>query len=201
MCYNYGMTGTNMFFKNAHCLVTDHGSPLADDIERQEYLRLLEKAKKEFGLEMPAYALLPGRALVYFITPGADLHSVMGAFGREKTLPGYAAGRCKYKLVQPEKYAAALARFIHQAPVKENLSARPEDYRWSSAGQYLGLAEGPADKAAVLRTFAEDAGEALAKYTAFMAEPVPGKLWRPFDKNRDAVLGDREFTAVHSPHN
>ncbi len=190
-----------MFFENAHCLVTDHGCTLADDKERLEYLRLLEKTKKDFGLLMPAYALLPGRALVYFVTPGADLHSVMGGFGKDKTLPGYAAGRCKYKLVQPEKYAAALARFIHQAPVKEKLAAEPADYRWSSAGQYLGLAEGPADKAAVLGTFAAEAGEALAKYSAFMAEPVPGKLWRPFDKNRDAVLGDREFTAAHSPHN
>jgi len=34
-----------------------------------------------------------------------------------------------------------------------------------------------------------------------MAEEVPGKLWRPFAKNRDAVLGDRDFLAEHSPHN
>ena len=197
MWYNYGML---TFFENAHCLVTDNGSPLTTDEERAEYLRLLGKVKTDFGLKVPAYALLPGRALVYFITPKADLHSVMGGFGKDKTLPGYAAGRCKYKLIQPEKYAAALARFIHLAPVKEGLAEKPEAYRWSSAAQYLGQAEGPADKEAVLNTLAADAGEALSKYSAFMAEPVPGKFWRPFDKNRDAVLGDREFTAVHSPH-
>lgn len=189
-----------MFFKNAHCLVTDCGASLGSDEARLEYLRLLEKAVKDHQLKMPAYALLPDRALVYFVTPGADLHSVMGALGKEKTLPGYAAGRCKYKLIQPEKYAAALARFIHQAPVKEGLAAKPEAYRWSSAGQYLGLAEGPADKELVLKTLSEDAAEAISKYSAFMAEPVPGKFWRPFDKNRDAVLGDREFQAAHSPH-
>jgi len=189
-----------MFFDNAHCLVTDCGAVLKSDEAMSEYLRLLETAKKDFGLKMPAYVLLPDRALVYFVTPGADLHSVMGALGKNKTLPGYAAGHCKYKLLQPEKYSAALARFIHQAPVKEGLAAKPEAYRWSSAGQYLGANEGPADKDVVLKTFSEDPAEALARYSAFLAEPVPGKFWRPFDKNRDAVLGDREFVDAHSPH-
>lgn len=195
------MTGPNIFFENAHCLVTDNGSALATDEARGEYLRLLEKAKKDFGLKMPAYALLPGRALIYFITPGADLRSVMGAFGKDRTLPGYTAGHCKYKLIQPEKYAAALARYIHLAPVKEGLASEPGEYRWSSAGQYAGGGEGPADKDAVLKLLAEDRGEALSRYSAFMAEPVPGKFRRPFDKNRDAVLGDRVFLAAHSPHN
>ena len=187
-----------MFSNNAHCLVTDCGAVLKEDADRLEYLRLLDKAKKDFGLKMPAYALLPGRALIYFVTPGADLHSVMGSLARP--LPGYAAGNCKYKLVQPEKYAAALARYIHLEPVKEGLAAKPEQYLYSSAGQYLGLAEGPADKAIVLETLAADAAEAVLKYKAFMAEPVPGKFWRPFDKNRDAVLGDRDFQTAHSPH-
>ena len=189
-----------MFFENAHCLVTDCGAPLKEEAARLEYLRLLEKAKSEFGLKMPAYALLPDRALVYFVTPGADLHSVMGSLARTRTLPGYAAGNCKYKLIQPEKYAAALARFIHLEPVKEGLAAKPADYAWSSAAQYLGLKEGPADKEIVLAGLAADPAAALALYRQFMEEPVPGKFWRPFDKNRDAVLGDRDFVTAHSPH-
>jgi len=190
-----------MFFKNAHCLVTDHGAALQNDADKAEYLRLVEKAKKDFGLKLPAYALLPGRALLYFVTPGADLHSVMGGLGRDKTLPGYAVGSCKYKLIQPDKYSAALARFIHSEPVKAGLAAKAEDYKWSSAAQYLGTAEGPADKDIVLGQFAGSPAEALAKYAEFMAEDVPGKFWRPFDKNRDAVLGDRDFVTAHSPHN
>lgn len=189
-----------MFFENAHCLVTDWGAVLKEDAGRLEYLRLLGKAKNDFGLKIPAYALLPERALIYFITPGADLHKVMGALARGKTLPGYTAGNCKYKLIQPEKYAAALTRFIHLEPVKEGLAAKPADYGWSSAGQYLGLSKGPADKETVLAGFSAAPAEALALYKRYMAEPVPGKFWRPFGKNRDAVLGDRDFQTVHSPH-
>ena len=189
-----------MVIKNAHCLITDSGAALADDGAKLAYLGLLEKAKKDFGLKLPAYALLAGRALVYFVTAEADLHSVMGGLGRDKSLPGYAPGNCKYKIIQPEKYAAALARFIHLEPVKAGLAYKPEDYKWSSAAQYAGMNGGLADKDEVLALLDGDPAKALAKYKDFMAEPVPGKFWRPFDKNRDAVLGDREFTALHSPH-
>ncbi len=189
-----------MVIKNAHCLVTDSGSSLADDAAKLAYLGLLEKAKKELGLKIPAYALLPGRALVYFITAEADLHSVMGGLGRDKSLPGYVPGNCKYKIIQPEKYAAALARFIHLEPVKAELAHKPEEYKWSSAAQYSGINDGPAEKDSVLALLDSDPAKALEKYRAFMAEPVPGKFWRPFDKNRDAVLGDRDFTVAHSPH-
>jgi hypothetical protein len=180
-----------MFFNDAHCLVTDN-TPLPDDVARDAYLEALARLKTGLGLKLPAYALLPDRALIYFVTPGKDLREAMREFKPD-------ASRCKYKLLQPEKYSAALARFLHLAPVKEGLAAKPEDYKWSSAAAYLG-AEGPADKSLVLDTFAADPAAALAAYRAFMAEEVPGKFWRPFAKNRDAVLGDREFLAAHSPH-
>ena len=187
MCYNGGM-----FFNNAHCLVTDN-SPLPDAASRDAYLEALARLKAGLGLQLPAYVLLPDRALLYFVTPGKDLRQAMREFKPDTS-------RCKYKLLQPEKYSAALARFLHLAPVKEGLAARPEDYKWSSAASYLG-AEGIADKSLVLDTFAADPAAALEAYRAFMAEEVPGKLWRPFAKNRDAVLGDRDFLAEHSPHN
>lgn len=187
MCYN-----CDMFFKDAHCLVTDSASPLADAAACLAYQASLEKARTEFGLKVPAYALLPGRALLYFVTGEADVRDVMRALSTDPA-------RCKYKLLQPEKYSAALARFLHLAPVKEGLAAKPEDYKWSSAARYLG-AEGFADKDVVLNAFSADAAAALAAYQAFMAEEVPGKFWRHFAKNRDAVLGDREFLAAHSPH-
>jgi hypothetical protein len=174
-----------MFFTDAHCLITDN-SPLPDDAARDAYLAALGRLKADLGLKLPAYALLPDRALLYFVTPGADLRDAMRTFRPDPS-------RCKYKLLQPEKYSAALARFIHLEPVKAGLAAKPEDYKWSSAAQYAGVSEGFADKEIVLASLA-------GAYAAFMAEPVPGKLWRPFDKNRDAVLGDRDFTAAHSPH-
>jgi|GEM_PF-2255193 len=195
MCYNLGMLS-----ENAHCLVTDTGAALKSQESLAEYLRLLEKAMQEHKLRLAAYALLPNRALLYFVSSGADLHSVMGSFAKGSSLADYKPGHCKYKLIQPEKYAAHLARYIHMEPVREQLSARPEGYRWSSAAQYVGGADGPAEPALVLASFPGDAAAALAAYSAFLVEPVPGKFWRPFDKNRDAVLGDREFTAAHSPH-
>jgi len=194
MWYNLGMV-----IKNAHCLVTDSGDALATEESLREYLRLVEKARQEHGLKLPAYALLPGRALLYFVTAEADLHSVMGGFAKGANLPGYKTGNCKYKIIQPENYAAHLARYIHFEAVKEGLAEKPEAYEWSSAAQYLGAA-GNAEKGIVLGTFSADAAEAVSLYSAFMAETVPGKFRRPFGKNRDAVLGDKAFLAAHNPH-
>jgi len=186
-----------MFYNDAHYLVTDNGAALAGDDARLACLGLLEKSKKDLGLKIPAYALLPDRALIYFVTPGVDLKAFMA--GLSRPFAGWRAGCCKYKLLQPEKFAAHLARFIHKEPVKAGLAANPEEYKWSSAAQYLG-GEGLADKDVVLKYFPGDSAEALCKYKAFMAETVPGKFWRPFDKNRDAVVGDDSFQALHSPH-
>lgn len=180
-----------MFFDNAHYLVTDNVRT-AGEGELDSYLALLDKTKTAAGVRLPAYALLPGRALLYFVTPGVDLRDVMRGMG--------ASGRCKYKLLQPEKYAAHLARYIHLEPVKEGLAAKPEEYRWSSAAQYLAAGRGLADKELVLGLLDADPAKALAKYAALLGETVPGKFWRPFDKNRDAVLGDRDFETLHSPH-
>ena len=180
-----------MYFENAHYLVTDNVITKGDR-ELEAYLALVDKTKTAAGVKLPAYALLPGRALLYFVTPGVDLRIVMRGMG--------ASGRCKYKLIQPEKYAAHLARYLHLQPVKEGLAPAPEAYRWSSAAQYLAPARGLADKELVLGLLDADPAAALAKYTAMLGETVPGKFWRPFDKNRDAVLGDDEFTALHSPH-
>jgi hypothetical protein len=180
-----------MFFPNAHCLVTDNGAAPRGGEEAGAYLEKFLAAASAAGLKAPAYAVLPGRALLYLVTPGLDLRDFMRGLG--------AGGRCKYKLLQPERYAAHLARYIHLEPVKAGLAAKPEDYRWSSAAQYLGAA-GPAARDLVLNLLDADPAAALEKYKAMLVEPVPGKFWRPFDKNRDAVLGDAAFTAEHSPH-
>ncbi len=214
MWYNLGMpNGRIISFEDANYLVTLRGGGgrdiFLDEAGRLEYLELLGRAKHGFSLLLPAYALMPGLVQLYIVTPKANLSEALrwldgeysGYFSRAR--PG--AGRpfeerYKCKLIQGCKYALPLARYLHVTPVKAGLAAKPESYRWSSAAQYLGLADGPADKGLVLDGLGNDPAAALAKYIEFMSEPIPGKFWRPFDKNRDAVLGDPVFRAAHSPH-
>jgi REP element-mobilizing transposase RayT len=205
--------GHRIFFENAHYHVTDRGNDKTDifaDVEdRIQYLSLLEGKKRDFGLLLPAFALMTNHIHLYLVTPKANLAEAMYALNKEYSQyfnKKYARtghvfeGRYKYKLIQTDIYSLALARYIHLNPVKAELASRPEDYKWSSAAQYAGIEEGFADKDVVLAPLADNPAAAAAKYLEFMAEPIQGKFWRPFDKNRNAVLGDREFRAAHSPH-
>ena len=180
-----------------------------NDEDRIHYLSLLEKVKRDSGLLLPAFAMMTNHIHLYLVTPRANLAEAMFAlnnayshyFNQTHGTTGHLfEGRYKYKLIQTDKYSLALTRYIHINPVKAGLAAKAEDYPWSSAAQYLGKYEGCADKNIVLEPLSDDPPTALAKYQEYMAEPIPGKLWRPFDKNRNAVLGDREFRAAHSPH-
>jgi REP element-mobilizing transposase RayT len=205
--------GQRIFFENAHYHVTDRGNDkaeiFADIADRIQYLSLLEGKRRDFGFLLPAFALLTNHIHLYLVTPKANLAEAMYSLNKEYSQyfnkkygrTGHVfEGRYKYKLIQDDKYSLALTRYIHLNPVKAGLTSKPEDYKWSSAAQYVGKEDGFADKDIVLAPLADNPGAAVSKYLEFMAEPIPGKLWRPFDKNRNAVLGDSEFRATHSPH-
>lgn len=206
-------SGPRIFFENAHYHVTDRGSDkhgvFLDADDRREYLSLLGQARKDFQLLLPAYALMSDHIHLYLVTPKANLSEAMFSindaysryFDHKHGKTGHLfEGRYKYKLIQDDKYSLALARYIHLNPVKAGLAGKAEEYPWSSAAQYVSALDGIVDKNVVLTPLSDDPGIAAAKYLEYMAEPVPGKYWRPFDKNRNAVLGDSAFCAAHSPH-
>ena len=205
--------GPRIFFENAHYHITDRGNDkqpiFLDEHDRIQYLSLLEKAKLDFGLLLPAFVLMTNHIHLYLVTPKANLSDAMFAlnnayshyFNQRHGKTGHVfEGRYKLKLIQDDKYSLALARYIHLNPVKAGLAKKAEDYAWSSAAQYVGEEAGFADKDVVLSPLADTPGECIAKYLEFLAEPIPGKLWRPFDKNRNSVIGDRDFKTAHSPH-
>lgn len=214
MWYNSGMPrGPRIFFENAHYHITDRGNDknpiFADDADRIQYLSLLELTKRDFGLLLPAFALMTNHIHLYLVTPKANLAGAMFSlnnayshyFNQRHNKTGHLfEGRYKYKLIQDDRYSLALTRYIHLNPVKAGLAQRPEDYVWSSAAQYVGKHDGFADMDTVLDPLGDNPAVRFAKYVEFMSEPIPGKLWRPFDKNRNSVIGDREFKTAHSPH-
>lgn len=208
--------GPRIIFENAHYHITDRGNakvPIFFDFDdRMQYLALLAQAKQEFGLLLPAYALMTNHIHLYVVTPKANLSEAMFSlnnsyshyFNKRHGKTGHLfEGRFKYKLIQNDSYSLALARYIHLNPVKAGLAKKAEDYPWSSAAQYLGLRGGLADPDLVLSPLADNPQAALATYSAFLAEPAEtlvGKNWKIFDKNRNMVIGDSEFKKSHSPH-
>lgn len=208
--------GPRLFFENAHYHITDRGNdkaPIFSDFDdRLQYLTLLEKIKNDFGVQVAAYALMTNHIHLYLVTPKANLSETMlelnsaysHYFNKRHGRTGHLfEGRYKCKLVQRDNYSLALARYVHLNPVKAGLAAKAEEYAWSSAAQYLGIRGGLADPSIVLEPLADNREQALAKYIEFMAQPpetYTGKNWKIFDKNRNMVIGDREFKADHTPH-
>jgi REP element-mobilizing transposase RayT len=205
-----------IFFENAHYHITDRGndkvSIFADFDDRLHYLSLIDQVKRDFGLLLPAFALMTNHIHLYLVTPKANLAEAMFAlnnayshyYNKRHGKTGHLfEDRYKYKLIQDDVYSLVLARYIHLNPVKAGMVKAAEEYGWSSAAQYLGLRGGLADPAIVLDPLSANREKALIKYKEFMAEPLEamtGKNWKIFDKNRNMVIGDREFKAAHSPH-
>jgi REP element-mobilizing transposase RayT len=206
--------GPRIFFKNAHYHITDRGNDkrdiFIDDPDRREYLKLLGQGKQDFGLLIPAYALMTNHIHLYLVTPEANLGEAMfwlnnsysHYFNNRHGKSGHMfEGRYKCKLIQQDQYSLSLLRYIHLNPVKAGIVKSPEGYEWSSHRQYLTPETGGlADTDVIMETLGNTQRTSLAAYTAFLNEPIPPKLWRPFDKNRNAVLGSPEFRKQHSPH-
>lgn len=214
MWYNGGMPRAHrIFFENAHYHVMDRGNDkmpvFGDEEDRAQYLSLLERTKRDFDLRLPAFALMTNHIHLYLVTPKANLAEAMhslnktyaGYFNKKHGKTGHVfEGRYKYKLIQTDKYSLALTRYIHLNPVKAGLAEKAEAYKWSSAAQYAGATEGFADKDIVLEPLGDTPEARIGNYLEFMADAIPPKLWKPFDKNRNMIMGDPEFKAAHSPH-
>jgi len=206
--------GNRIFFENAHYHITDRGNDkhdiFADDADRREYLRLLAQGKRDFGLFIPAYVLMTNHIHLYLVTPKANLGEAMlwlnsaysHYYNHRHAKTGHLfEGRYKCKLIERDRYSLALARYIHLNPVKAGIVKTPEEYEWSSHRQYLSPSmDGLADPSTVMELFGSAHDTRLTAYTAFLNETIPPKLWRIFDKNRNAVLGSPQFRKEHSPH-
>jgi putative transposase len=206
--------GPRVFFENAHYHIISRGNDkrevFCDNDDRNRYISLLKDMARDLEVIIPAFALMTNHIHLYLVTPKANLAEFMFTlnnsyshyFNRKHSRTGHLfESRYKYKLIQHDRYSLALTRYIHLNPVKAGLADNAEAYPWSSARDYTGEERFPfIDRAIVLNALSDDPDAALAEYLRFIREPIEGKLWRPFEKNRNMVLGDRDFRAAHPSH-
>jgi hypothetical protein len=90
-------------------------------------------------------------------------------------------GRFKAFLIEKETYFTTVLRYVVLNPVRANMVARPEDYRWSSYRATAGLEDAPEwlDTAAALVPFAPDPKIAQTFYRDFVEQNVTSeeRLW------------------------
>ena len=183
-------------FSGAVHHVTSRGNErrpiFVDDHDREMFLRFLGRAVARFGWSLAAYVLMTNHFHLLVQTPEPNLSRGMQWlntayvvwFNRRHQRSGHLyGGRFKAFLIEKESYFTAVLRYVVLNPVRANMVARPEDYRWSSYRATAGLESAPEwlDTIAALTPFAPDTALAQSFYRDFVEQRV-GSRERLWDK-------------------
>jgi len=138
-------------YDNAYYHVMNRGAGrkniFHDDIDRKNFLSLIDEAHKQFGLEVHAYCLMDNHYHLLIKTPRANLSRIMrhinGVYTqrynrRQKTDGALFRGRYKAILVDSDAYLLHLSKYIHLNPMSAHLVETLEEYPWSSYRAYIG---------------------------------------------------------------
>jgi REP element-mobilizing transposase RayT len=176
-----------------------------DDRDRQEYLDRLIRCRERFGLRVLAFCLM-GNHLHLAVERGpTKLSRVMLAlqsaytqwFNRRHGRVGHLfQGRYKAFLIEKDRYLLALVRYIHRNPLEAGLSARAEDYAWSS-DQYYRARKPPEwlDIDRVLPLLGPTRRVATARYRRLMGDQVK-ESYEDVQSYAQAIKGDKAFAEL-----
>jgi REP element-mobilizing transposase RayT len=173
-----------------------------DDADREFYLRRLAHYREKYGFFVWAYCLMDNHVHLGLEMGKVPLSRVMAGlqtsytqyFNRRHARAGHLfQGRYKAFLVEKDRYALAMVRYIHENPVKARMVKSGREHAWSS-DRYFRRGDGPAwlDLDRVLPLLGRTRSAAAAGYRHLMREPVE----EPYDEipaHGQIVKGDETF--------
>jgi len=196
-------------FPNAYYHVISRGierRPIyRNNRDRLRFLEILQEAKDRFSYNIFAYCLMTNHYHLCLKTPDGNLAQIMkyinGSYATYFNAKWKRAGHVfayKYKsiVVEEDKYLMSLTRYIHLNPLKAKMVTMPEQYKWSSYRNYLGLRSAEwFDSDWVLRIFSERSkSEAKSRYKQFVEQGMDKKVQDPYGSmKRGAILGTKDF--------
>lgn len=155
-----------------------------DDEDRERFLAALREAQMREKVAIHAFALLADRIWL-LLTPatGAALGRMMQVVGRRYTVAFNRRhtrsgtlwdGRFRSTVVERGLHELEAMRFVEQAPVREGLAGKAEDYRWSSARHHLGLgSEALVADSTTFWGLGNTPFDRTAAYARLLDEPLP----------------------------
>jgi len=111
------------------------------------YLELLRDLKKDAGVDVWAYCLMPNHVHLIAVPQRPDsLATLFGLAHRRyarrineaREWKGHLWQERFHSVVMDEHHLMAAVRYVELNPVRAGLCARPEDWAWSSTSAYLG---------------------------------------------------------------
>jgi REP element-mobilizing transposase RayT len=175
------------------------------DEDRFYFLKTLGEAHGRLAAAVHAYCLMTNHYHLALETPAGNLSKVMHFINAAYSIYlNLKHGRCghlfqgRYKaiLVEAASYARTLSLYIHGNPVREAIVERPEEFEWSSARLYYGLAKPPSwlRTDLVLGCFGHDVSllrKDLDQYLRFNRSPSADPAFSR--ASRIGILGNDEF--------
>jgi len=196
-------------FPGAFYHITSRGNERKDiyksNRDREKFLEYLESAVVRYKGVIHVYCLMSNHYHLLLETPSGNLSQIMrhinGAytnyFNTKRKRSGHLfQGRYKAILVEMDKYAQELSRYIHLNPVRANMVETPETYRWSSYRYYAGLMKPPEWLKIdfILGYFGNTVAVAQKKYQQFVGQLKTREYQSPLkDVVGSTLLGSPDF--------
>ncbi|MBW2609865.1 MAG: transposase [Deltaproteobacteria bacterium] len=173
--------------------------------DREKFLEYLESATLRYDAVIHVYCLLDNHYHLLLETPSGNLPQIMrhinGAyttyFNVKRERSGHLfQGRYKSILVDIDEYAKELSRYIHLNPVRAKIVENPEEYKWSSYQDYIGLRRTPEwlAKNLILGYFGNKISVAQKGYEKFIDSLIDKKYDSPLNETvSSTLLGPADF--------
>jgi REP element-mobilizing transposase RayT len=196
-------------YPGAYYHVTSRGNEQKDvfmsQTDRQKFLSYLESAVFRYGAVVHVWCLMNNHYHLLMETPSGNLSRIMqhinGAYTnyynvKRKRAGHLFQGRYKAIIVEADEYAKELSRYIHLNPVNAGIVSRPEEYRWSSYREYIGLRKAAVwlKTEFVLGYFDKSLADAGLKYRKFVEDLLGQQCEGPLARAVAAtILGKEGF--------
>ncbi|KUO51219.1 MAG: hypothetical protein APF76_17195 [Desulfitibacter sp. BRH_c19] len=145
------------------------------EADKVNYKEIIKNYKKKYLFLIYAYCIMDNHAHILIEIKNTELSKIMQGiqqvytqvFNKKYERTGHVfEQRYKAILCDKENYFLELIRYIHQNPIKAEITKTP-NYKWSSYAEYLGLPE-LVDTSYLLMRFSKNRQEAIKKYQKFM---------------------------------
>ncbi len=146
--------------------------------DKNRFIETLVKMKNKYNFIIYAYCLMDNHIHLLINDNGNDISKLMKSinvsyvlyFNRKyKRCGHFFQNRFISELITDDTYLLEVSKYIHNNPVKASIVQRPEDYRWSSYGDYMGnVTLGFTDIRKVLDAFSNIRSKAIKEYKHYV---------------------------------
>jgi len=170
-----------------------------DDADREKRLDWLRRTVQTYGWRLHAFVLMGNHEHLFVETPEPNLSGGMqylngsytSYFNRRHRRSGHLfQGRFKAHLVEEEGYFLEISRYIHLNPVRANIVAQLDQYRWSSFRGYVRAVRALpwVTYTRVLGEFSNNVVSARRAYARFVRSGIGQRLSSPLAGALDGLL-------------